>query len=449
MRDAIIVLIYAIALIYALRRPFVGVMVYFWISFMNPHRYTWGFAYSLPLAMGAAAVTFLSIAINHRELKFPRALETGLFFLLWIYTAITSALAFYPDWAWQYWETVTKIFLMTFIAMTLITTRERLRYFILLIIGSIGFIGIKGAIFGLATGGQYLVWGPPESFIADNNSVGLAMVMITPLCLLMRDLFDKKWQKLALLGFGIGVIISAVLTYSRGALVGLMVVGFFYFLNSKHKIAILITMIVVMVTAVNVLPAAWFERMNTIKTYEEDRSANMRLNSWKMSINIAKANFFGGGFDCFSLDQYEKYAPDPDLGRAKTDDGQFVGSTAHSVYFEVLATQGFLGLAIYLSCLLFALVSLRRLVVLSTKAPEFAWISGYGRALFVSIIAFMASGTFLSRAFFDLFWALFAAAVCLKVIVYSGNWIEADQDGVDDSEKLTSAQNQVPIIQND
>ena len=60
MRDLAILLVFAVGILFALRNPFVGLMVYMWISVMNPHRYAWGFAYSLPLAMGAAAVTIIS-----------------------------------------------------------------------------------------------------------------------------------------------------------------------------------------------------------------------------------------------------------------------------------------------------------------------------------------------------------------------------------------------------
>jgi len=97
MRDLLIVLIYVVALLYALRNPFVGILVFYWISFMNPHRYSWGFAYDLPLAMGAAVVTFVSVVFHIRELKFPATRETYLFILWWVFVSITTYFAFYPD----------------------------------------------------------------------------------------------------------------------------------------------------------------------------------------------------------------------------------------------------------------------------------------------------------------------------------------------------------------
>lgn len=62
MRDLLIVSIVAVMAVMALRRPWVGVMLWTWLSIMNPHRYSWGFAYSAPLAAVAAGVALLGLA---------------------------------------------------------------------------------------------------------------------------------------------------------------------------------------------------------------------------------------------------------------------------------------------------------------------------------------------------------------------------------------------------
>ncbi len=81
MRDIAILIVYVALLVWAIkeRSPFIALMVYYWISFMNPHRFSWGFVYSLPLAMGAAAVTFLTIILSHDDIKISRTRETFLF----------------------------------------------------------------------------------------------------------------------------------------------------------------------------------------------------------------------------------------------------------------------------------------------------------------------------------------------------------------------------------
>ena len=119
MRDLAILLLYAIGLVYAFRSPFIGLMLYMWISVMNPHRYAWGFAYNMQLAVVAAGVTILGLALNPEEVRFPRTRESYLFFLLWAWLTLTTIFAFYPGEAWEEWEVTTKIFVMVGVSMLL------------------------------------------------------------------------------------------------------------------------------------------------------------------------------------------------------------------------------------------------------------------------------------------------------------------------------------------
>ena len=105
---------------------------------------------------------------------------------------------------------------MTFLAMLIVNSKERLIKFMFGIVIFIGFVGIKGAAFGLATGGQYTVWGPPETFLEDNNALGLALIIILPLAFYARDLFQKKWLRMTALGMSLrfSVVFVAVTTTS-------------------------------------------------------------------------------------------------------------------------------------------------------------------------------------------------------------------------------------------
>ena len=60
LRDITIVAITIALALLALRRPWICVMKRTWLSTMNPHRYTWGFAYNAPLAAMAAGSTLVA-----------------------------------------------------------------------------------------------------------------------------------------------------------------------------------------------------------------------------------------------------------------------------------------------------------------------------------------------------------------------------------------------------
>jgi len=437
MRDAFIVLLFAVACGWALwkKDPFMAIMIYFWISFMNPHRFTWGFAYSLPLAMAAAAVTFISLILGFNKLKWPGVLPFYLFLIYWAFITLTNFTAMYPEDAWAAWGVINKIFLMTLLAMIIINNKLKLQWFMLGIVVYIGSVGVKGAIFGLATGGQYTVWGPPETFLEDNNGLGLALIIILPLTFYAKDLLHRKWQKLAALWITFSIALSALLTYSRGALLGMVAVSFFLVLRSKHKAAISALFVVIIGIGVNFLPDSWFERMSSIQSFNEDRSAQMRLNSWKTAYFLAKDRPLGGGFDCFSLEMYELYSPNPELGKRRAGGG----STAHSIYFELMAYHGFGGLFFYLLMVGILYFSLGKLEKTFIRVPQLEWISIMSRATRISIVGFMVSGAFLSRAYFDLFWAVYALGVGLIFYVKSGAWLQE----IEDEEEQASVDNQV------
>ena len=64
MRDVLLLTVIVLAAIASLRRPWIGVMLWTWLSIMNPHRYTFGIAYGAPVAQIAAISTFVGILLT-------------------------------------------------------------------------------------------------------------------------------------------------------------------------------------------------------------------------------------------------------------------------------------------------------------------------------------------------------------------------------------------------
>jgi hypothetical protein len=81
-----------------------------------------------------------------------------------------------------------------------------------------------------------------------------------------------------------------------------------------------------------------------------------------------------------------------------------------------MAEQGFVGLAIFLGLLGSCIFSARRLRKRAGKNPALLWIGNYSQAVEVGILAYMVSGAFLGRAYFDLYFQLVAILIILKVL---------------------------------
>uniref|UniRef100_UPI003567F853 DUF5935 domain-containing protein n=1 Tax=Neptunomonas sp. TaxID=1971898 RepID=UPI003567F853 len=58
MRDILMVLIVFGSIPFILRKPYIGILMWAWLSYMNPHRLAYGFAYDMPFAQIIALVLF-------------------------------------------------------------------------------------------------------------------------------------------------------------------------------------------------------------------------------------------------------------------------------------------------------------------------------------------------------------------------------------------------------
>jgi len=407
MRDYILLIVILATLPFCFKRPFFGLLVYVWISLMNPHRFTWGIAYSFPVAKVVALATIAGLPFIPNRWKIPREWEAWILAALGIYFSFTTFYALAPEKAWADWSQFIKIYLMIFIAFLLIQTPQQLRSFFMTIAISIGLVGLKGGLFALLTGGGHLVYGPPESFIADNNALALAEIMVLPLLLYLGLGEVRRWLKIFLYIMASLLVISIVSSYSRGALLGLSAIAFYFILISRHRWRYLLVIGVLVIGVLSFIPQKWFERMGTIAEYQDDASVMGRINAWWFAYNLALDRpLVGGGFRTFQDDLFLTYAPDP-----------YDVHDAHSIYFEVLGEHGFVGLGLFLSLMFIAFRSLGQIQKWTNDIESLKWANQYSRMLKLSIIAYCICGAFLGLAYFDLYYYIITGVIVMKVIV--------------------------------
>jgi probable O-glycosylation ligase (exosortase A-associated) len=308
---------------------------------------------------------------------------------------------------------------MTFLTIFLITTEDRLRTLIWVIVGSIGVYGVKGGIFTILTGGEYIVWGPSGTFIQDNNELALSILMVLPLCNYLRVTASNRWVKWLLLLAMILMVFSVLGSRSRGCFVAGMAGAAYMWMKSHRKFWMAAGLLIVLGSMFAFAPEKWFDRMSTIQTYQEDGSAMSRINVWKFSINMANDRVTGGGLDPFSPATFSRYADDPSVVRS-----------AHSIYFGVLAEHGWPGLVMYVTLLFAAIAKLRKVgrefIVKDTEYNR--KVGNLAFMLETSLVIFMIGGAFYSLAYFDLSWHLIAAAVILGALPPEESAISLEED---------------------
>lgn len=406
MRDILIVCIVFLGSLYALRQPWFGVMLWTWISLMNPHTLAYGFSQSFPVAATVAGATIIGLLITkERRNPFIAPPVTWLaLFMTWI--CITYLFSYNMEGSTEMLKKVMKIDVMLLVTLSLLSTRKHINTFAWIIVISLGFYGVKGGIFTLTTGGNYRVWGP-GGFIGGNNEIALALIITIPFMYYLNLVSNNKWVKRGLLAAMLLSAAAALGSHSRGAFLAIAAMSIYMWLKSPKKVLFGSAMLIAGITLLIFMPDEWGMRMNTIKTYEEDASAMGRINAWWMAYNLAKARITGGGFDIYTAELFAYYAPDPLAIHA-----------AHSIFFQVLGEHGFIGLFIFLGLWWSTWRNATWLIKNGSKSPETQWCHYLGAMCQVSLLGYAVGGAFLSLAYFDLPYN------AMILVVLSRNWME-------------------------
>ncbi len=180
MRDLLLLLVIGWCCLQAFRRPWIGLLCWTWISIMNPHQLSWSVR-SLPVAaaVGGASLLGLLITQDRRDFTTTRETITLMLFMAWMCITLPFSILFEPS--FELWKRVMKIDLMILVALLVLHSKRHAMLLVWVLVVSIGFYGVKGGLFTLATGGSYRVWGPDNTYISGNNEVALAIVITIPL----------------------------------------------------------------------------------------------------------------------------------------------------------------------------------------------------------------------------------------------------------------------------
>ena len=375
-------------------RPFYGILLWMIIAFLNPQSAImyWSVAQAFPwaIAIGIPTIAGCLVFCPGWLSRIPSR-ESVLMLLFWGWTIITSIASeqnpmfvHHAESTWYHWRFVSKILLMTFVTMGVVNSFERLRILVLTVAGCFGVYVAKSLPFVILTGGAFRLYGPAGSMIAENNDFGHALNMTLPLYFFLAQTEENPRIKRL---FSIQCWMTdpaSMFTYSRGALVGMVVVLILMFLGTRRRLAVFTTAAVALVMIVVLAPESWTHRMDPTRSDAIDGSALSRLNAWGFAWKLASDYpVAGGGYGTFTPQLYARYADNPQ------DDTH----GAHSVYFQVLGEHGFVGLGIYMLLVLSALFTVSQLIRRGRREQN-RTLSHYANMFRFSLIGFLVPGAF-------------------------------------------------------
>src|SRR5690242_5697968 len=391
-------------------RPWIGVLAWFWVAYFVPQSFTWGFGRNLPVAMIVAVATLLGYVMSGEGKKpLPRTASVLFLALFSVHITISTLVAYDPTTAWGKWDWVCKSILMTFITMALFQDRERLRWLYVVTAVSLGLHGLKGGLWVLRTGGGERVYGPERSFFWDNYTLGLALCMVLPILLYLSRDEPRVWLKRTMRVIFAFSIVAILFTYSRGAFIGLLVVLTGLVWRSPWRWRFAAAAVIFSLVVVAVMPARLWDRLSSIGEQQSaetrDISVAGRIEAWTTATQIAiRHPFFGEGFRALWQ---------PDLWTRFYGYDFTAARDAHSLYFEVMAEHGFLGLGIYMVVVGDTIIILTRVARRWRNDETHGYLTKYAEMTRLALLPYFVSGASLGVAYFDLYFLLVGTSAVL------------------------------------
>jgi putative inorganic carbon (HCO3(-)) transporter len=367
----------------ALRYPLVGLNVFVGLAVLRPQA-VFGFAgdlSGLSQLVGAATITGWAFQ-GFGSWKFGAARSVVLplaWFLTWF--VLSASLALDSARAYPFVIELAKLFVPFFVGLTLMKEEKDWRPTLWTMVLCMGYVGFEMNLAYLYKGYNTAATGFAGM---DNNCFGVALVTVLGPAVALMVSSPKFWQRgLAALCAAL-ILHTILLTFSRGAMLGLLAVGAGTFIIMRKTPRNLAALGLTVVVSLYFIGPQLFGRYASTfaEGTERDGSAQSRVELWEDCLEVANTYpFFGVGPANWRVIA-SRY-------------GWSEGKSAHSVWMETAAEMGYPGA---LSLLAFFGIAILKLwpIARSTFTQENSYHVILASGVVLSIIGFCVSGQFVS-----------------------------------------------------
>lgn len=381
-----LLLIYAITglgSLAALRSPLIGLYIYVGFAVLRP-QFIWGWAGDFS---GISQIVGIATLIGwifkgFGSTKLGRGRSIVLCFVAFaLWTVASASQAFDKDVAYAELIPMAKFFMPFMIGVTLLDAEDRSRTMLWIIVLAQGYVAyemnyqyyIKGwNIAGDGFGGM------------DNNCFGVSLVSTIGPAIALGLGAKKMWERVLAGVSSVLILHTTLLTFSRGAMVGLLAVGAAAFFVMPKRPKYLAVMLVGALIAARLTGPQLAARYVTAVADSEERdgSAESRLDLWADCFRIATEKpIFGIGPGNF-----------PVVAGSR---GWTEGKQAHSVWMQTMAENGFPGVLALLAFFGIACVKLWPLAR-ERQTDENRYQIAVATGIIMSIVGFAVAGQFVS-----------------------------------------------------
>ncbi len=309
---------------------------------------------------------------------------------VWIY--ISSIYAFSPEVSKEHYIDFYSWYVIYFLIITIVNTRERFYIFMLVILLSMAKIAIGTSRQWVMRGFSFTGWGlmGPSGYFQNSGELAILMLMLFPLAYYLYEYLKKdvaNWERWVLLVFWVSPILTILGASSRGAQVALaaQLLVMFYKQIFKFKRLVLIGFLVT--TFYYLLPD---EQKARFSEAGDDRTSIQRLLYWEHGLDMVKEHpLLGVGYFNFPV-YYENYYPyDMLYERAQLP---------HNIFVQLATDGGIPAFLFYLFILVYGITASWRCRELEAGCVFVL------KGLSLGLLGFGLAGQFVSVAYYPFIW---------------------------------------------
>jgi len=424
--------IMALVFISTLFWPWIGGITYIVMSVLSPQNiWFWGFedirsSYVIVLAIATSSI--IHLLLGNISLSVWKSKQNVLVLFIWIMIICSYFFGAYPpntlgsnnmnsDLLLRRYSIV---FVMYFMIQPLITELKiisRLIWGLVLVFGFYTYWAnyqyISGEMFqrGVSLTGPSFSGGSGN--YTDENTLAMLFVMAIPFFYYLGQENRNKFIKIALYLLIPFAWHSVFLTGSRGGLVGLAAITLHMVIRTPKKIYAVLLVIGLVMAFIYQSGDYMKHRASTISRYEEESSAQQRIEAWTMASRMCKDHpLLGVGLGNFTV-AWEKYSSS-------------TPRVAHSSIIELAAENGVLAGLAFAVIFVLSWLDLRNI---RRKAMEIHGFDDQRASKILSIVnalegacfGYFVCGLFLSLGSYEIFYFIIMIVVSLRWNIASTN----------------------------
>ncbi len=358
----------------------------------------------MTLAILVAVTGLLYMARRARGVTFDGQIRLMVVFLGFLSASLLFA--HIRSFALDKWVDFAKMVVLAFFTVNIVDSLRKTRWLLwafLIIHVPVAIEGLRGfyTVTGAREDAQFLR-GTLSSFLGNSNDFALAVLVILPYAYFLMFAVRSTLARAFVGGCCVLFGLAAMFTFSRGGFVTLLALLGYFALKSARRVQVAAVAGALAVVSLAVLPAAYWQRMETITEYDSDWNATTRFWAWRAGLNMALENpILGMGPGNFVTAYRKFYRPEEATSRQPF--------AAHSIYFQVMGELGFVGLGLFVW---FAASTYKSQSALLTElqarrlddSADGRFVKAAAHAMQASLLAFLTGGAFLSAAYYPHLW---------------------------------------------